>query len=463
MADRVFSAAIAQKSAQFAAGSATCHQIRLVVRARQKLILAPVLSQYFDLGIGRWVIIIPKEKGMKAHALSLVLCLILIFGLSALPAGAQTASYERLKVLLAENAGFEPEDFANVEKRKIVIKTLKSNVKREVAVVGLVKVPASNEIVLRAFHRTIERQERKTSKEHGIFGDPPAISDLKGLTIEERELDDLKNCRVGSCKWNFPAEVIKRFQDEIDWNADDYRARVDKLVREILLEYVIDYSEKGDEALFNYDDKPESVNLFAEYSALHKDVILVPEFSPRLMRYLDEFPDNAPPGIENTVNWSKIKIGLKNVVIFTQNITYHEKEGRVPASFVISKQIYANHYFDSSLAETSIVSFKGEDGRDESYLLFLNRSRAGAFTTTLGKIARGIVENQAESRLETVLKDTRKYSALALANREADIEAEFADDSGGGFLKSTTFLLAALLTLGGLAAGLIVLMLRRKR
>ncbi|NNE67212.1 MAG: hypothetical protein HKN33_11660 [Pyrinomonadaceae bacterium] len=391
----------------------------------------------------------------------LQLAVLTLFGFvgAVLP---QSVSFKDFKKTLTERAGFTTEDFDLIEKGKPVVRTIKSDVKHEVAVCGVIKLRAPNDISVDSFHRVIEIQEKKTSEEYGEFSKEPVMADLKGLTISDGELLDLRDCKTNSCKWNLPSDVIKRVTTEIDWEADDAVKQADKMIRAILLQYVIDYGQKGDSALFTYNDKPDPVVLIKEYESIQDQLFWVDILSPEFANYLKTFPENEPNGIYKTQNWSKIKIGLKPVIILTQNITYRMPEQKNPAAFIISKQIYANHYFDSTLAQTAIISYPKDESGQDTYLMFLNRSRAGAFKGTLGKLARGIVENQALSRLETVLVQTKRRSSLALVNREADADAEIEASYSGGWFTFRN-LVWLLIIVVGLALIYWVISSRRKR
>jgi hypothetical protein len=72
---------------------------------------------------------------------------------------------------------------------------------------------------------------------------------------------------------------------------------------------------------------------------------------------------------------------------------------------VTSKQIYANHYFDSSLALTAFVRIPGAS--PESYLVYENRSRADGLGGLFGKMKRGIVKDKAVDSLKNILQSSK--------------------------------------------------------
>jgi hypothetical protein len=85
---------------------------------------------------------------------------------------------------------------------------------------------------------------------------------------------------------------------------------------------------------------------------------------------------------------------------------------------VTSKQIYANHYFDSSLALTAFVRIPGAN--PESYLVYENRARADGLGGLFGKMKRGIVEDKAVDSLKNILQSSKaNFNAHALGRTES--------------------------------------------
>jgi hypothetical protein len=59
---------------------------------------------------------------------------------------------------------------------------------------------------------------------------------------------------------------------------------------------------------------------------------------------------------------------------------------------VASKQIYANHCFDASLGLGAFLQFKSSP--QQTYLMYLNRSRTGLLVGWLGFVKRPLVKKQ---------------------------------------------------------------------
>ena len=88
----------------------------------------------------------------------------------------------------------------------------------------------------------------------GRFSDPPVLEDLAPLTVDRTDVD-LRACRVGDCDVRLPADVIGRFQREVDWHARDADARASALFKQVLLDNVRAYvSGSASGRITEYDD-----------------------------------------------------------------------------------------------------------------------------------------------------------------------------------------------------------------
>jgi len=81
---------------------------------------------------------------------------------------------------------------------------------------------------------------------------------------------------------------------------------------------------------------------------------------------------------------------------------------------IASNQLYANHYFNASLALTAFVNVPGATQGAE--LVYENRSRADGLEGPFGKIKRGVVEKKALEGLKAIIENSQASlggSALA--------------------------------------------------
>src|SRR5688572_1395686 len=110
---------------------------------------------------------------------------------------AQSSARE-LQKILHEKAAFEPADFTALQQGQTVVKLTPITDKREIAACGLVTVRTEADQFLRSYLDGMTRTNQ-TVLEVGRFKSAPDVADLQHLTIEPRDIDDLKECVVGDC------------------------------------------------------------------------------------------------------------------------------------------------------------------------------------------------------------------------------------------------------------------------
>jgi hypothetical protein len=366
-----------------------------------------------------------QTSSLRRLLVLITFCSIICVGTNAASAQNSLAEFHKI---LSEKAAFDQVDFAALDQGETVVRLLPARDKREVAVCGLISLRVPAEVFLHSFLESMARKSNPAILEIGRFSSAPTLDDLQGLTIENRDLDDLKECIVGDCRIKLSATMIERFRKEMDWEAPDYRIRATQLFRVMLLDYVRDYLARGDAALIEYHDKSKEVSLAEEQRALMASSTYINNVLPEFPQHLKGSPKSRISIVENALVWSKIKFGLKPVIAINHIIVYKREHATGPRVLIASKQIYANHYFDSSLALTAFVNIPGAS--PASYLFYENRSRADGLEGAFSKIKRGIVENRAVDGLKTILETSK---ANLNARTSSGTDSATTHNQGGGW------------------------------
>ena len=343
------------------------------------------------------------------HPLVLVTVCALVCSVAGL-AQAQTSFAEFQKALNDNSrSGFNETDFAALQRGETVVKLAPVQDKREVAVAGLVHLRATAEEFLRSYRESLTKKNNAAVLEIGSFGAVPALTDLQNLTLETKDIEDLKECTVGDCQVKLSAAMIERFAKEVNWQAPDYAQQATELFRTMLFEYVRDYRARGDAALINYGDKSKEVRVAEEHHAL-----------TQASGYLNDFATSSDlQPVEELLVWSKIKFGLKPVIAINHIKIYKRDRELGPQILAVSKQLYANHYFNSSLALTGFVTLAGPT----SYLVYENRSLADGLEGPFSKLKRGVVEKKAVEGLKGILQNSKLTLEAPIFGRESALSA----------------------------------------
>ena len=357
----------------------------------------------------------PHAACHRCFLLFISFCSILCLGTN--PSLAQHSVAEFHKIL-REKAAFDEVDFAALEQGQTIVNLLPAKDKREVAVCGLVSLHVPADVFLQSFRESMTSKSNPAILEIGRFSSTPTLDDLQNLTFENRDIEDMKDCIVGDCRLKLSAMMIERLHKEMDWEAPDYRIRATQLLRLMLLDYVREYLARGDMALIEYSDNSRGVRLAEEQRALMAASTYIKHVLPEFPQHLKSFPKSEISVVENAIVWSKIKFGLKPVIAINHIMVYKLEQETGPQVLVASRQIYANHYFDSSLALTAFVNIPGAN--PGSYLFYENRSRADGLEGVFGKLKRGIVEDKALIGLKAILETSKvNLNGRALSRTES--------------------------------------------
>jgi len=331
------------------------------------------------------------------------------------------------RATMKEKSAFDEAVFATLAQGQSVVRLLPVNDKREVAVCGLVGLQVPAQEFLQSFRESMTSKTNPAILEIGRFSATPTLDDLQTLTFEDSDLDDLRECVVGDCKLKLSATMIERLQKEVNWDAPDYRSQANQLLKEMLVSYVRDYLAHGDEALIKYNDKPVEIRMAEEQRALMNAPGYLNSLLLEFPRQLKGSANSETSIVEDAIVWSKIRFGLKPVIAINHIKVYKREQGSGPQVLVAAKQIYANHYFDSSLALTAFVVVPGAD--PASYLIYENRSRADGLGGMFSKMKRSLVEDRALDSLQTIL-DSSKANLTARTLNQSETTTPLAEGRG---------------------------------
>lgn len=347
--------------------------------------------------------------------------LVMLFGMSAC---VQTLPEQELNAkslvethephtLLQKHLTFSEKDLLAMEEGKVVAKTFDSEgIKNEVAAFGVMKMNFPKELYLEQFRDIVKFTQSPEIKAIAKFSAPPRLEDLTDLSLVTQDLKALKSCCPGACKVKIDDETMLRFQQEVDWTATDSQAQAEALMRRFMFEYLMGYLERGDAALGEYHDKDQPLRIADAFGELLENSAFLFEYVPELYEYLENFPNGSLENVEDFFYWSEEQYGLKPVLNLFHITIYQRMQGDSNDIFITSKQIYASHYFESSLGFTAFVDERGGQEHGNSYLMYLNRSRfdqlRGPLKTMIISIAKGRVHdgvrryfNMVKERLES--------------------------------------------------------------
>jgi len=319
--------------------------------------------------------------------------------------------------LLAKYFGFSQDQLLQVQQGGVVVKILKHQ-KHEVAVVAAIRFNVPLDYFVARF-RDIERHKKSEAVlQVRKLSDPSTIEDFSGLALLPQDIQDLKSCQPDQCPFKLSKKEIEGIQ-QLDFAAPEAGERATLLIRSQQADYARKYSINGNRVMIVYGDKSIPVESASQFGELLDESSYLLEYAPEFLDYLRNFPDRVLPSVDRFLYWSKENYGhdLKAIVSMTDAVVYRQAAGKVPPVLLASKQIYANHYFESSLALSMLFGPREADPLPSFYLVYVNRSRIDLLRKWYSLFARGRVSDSVASSM--------RKGVLDLKNK---VETEYAAD-----------------------------------
>jgi hypothetical protein len=362
---------------------------------RSSLTTAPVVVSIHGLQAD---VLGPADDCMLEAMSQCILSLACLAAFLAIPQTGTDAGNEVHGFLT--KVGMTADDLAKLESGGVAARAQTTG-NNEIVVHAAVKIRAPRDRVLDYYGQVISYVDGSVTLAFGRFGSPPAIDDVKALAFDAGEVADLRKCKPGKCDIRLGGAAIGALQTSIDWNAAGAADRVNAFVRKAAVDYVAAYQSRGDAALVTYDDRSKPVSLQAQWRALVANSALFPEYAPELKSYLEQYPRGSLPGARDIFYWTRENYGLKPIVSIIHGVVY-QPPSRTDRAFVVQKQLYASHYYDGSLALTTLLA-SVEGGVPSTYLVYVNRSRGDLLKGGFGGLKRNVVQGQARKGAEDTL------------------------------------------------------------
>jgi len=320
-----------------------------------------------------------------------------------LTAGASSSSdRDGARAYLASTFGLTAGDFAKIDAGEVFAKGTAAGDARDIATFGIVRARITPAFYVERLADIASFKKDDAVVQIGVFSRPPSLDDVEALSLDEPDIRSLRECRIGQCGLQLPAETIERFRSEVDWTRPDARTRANGLIHKMLVDYVNKYQQAGAGAPMQYADRDSVMNVRSEFLSLAaSDAGGWGRFSV-LRRHFDEYPGAATPDARDLVYWSKEVVSRKTVASVT-HLAILRGAADSPAAFAVgSKQIYGSHYFDASFGLTVLVPDPSSPS-PATYVAYMNRSRVDVIGGMFGGVAKRIIASKARSTVADTL------------------------------------------------------------
>jgi hypothetical protein len=327
---------------------------------------------------------------------------------AGIPSPGLPQSSPKLQRFFQQNIGLNEDQIRSIRDGEPVAKALPSRTPDEMFLFGAVYIHAAPEAYL-LYARDLDRI-RKVPSFLGLaaFSSPPQISDLKDLSFDSEEIQDLRHCKPGHCPIQAPGSTVELLQRSVDWSAPDVDEQVNQLVRENALEFLLGYQRDGNQAFGVYNDKHDPTVVEHQFAYMLSYSKALPEFLPDFYRYLLSYPNAKPENVRDAFYWSKVKFGLKPTLRIVHMMTMRGNPTDEVAYAIAEKQLYSSHYFETALDLTFCV--RGTDYNPAEpgfYLIKILGSEQAGLTSVKGSVVRKAAVGRSVSSLRNVLTAAR--------------------------------------------------------
>jgi len=291
-----------------------------------------------------------------------------------------------------------------LERGEVVAKTIETEDRSEIFSFAAAQVRASSARVAELLRNREGHADEPWTLQGGNVGEPAAPGDFAALTLSSGDAKDLSLCRQNDCDVRLPNDAIVSLRRTLDAAAPGSReTRASAAFRDLLAGYAARYQERGNAALFRYDNNGDPVRIADSLERLLVRSTLLQDLAPDLSAFLRSSPAGRPLDAEQHLYWTKEKFWLLEVLSLDQLVMASRTNAGVRWTIAVSKQLYATHYYESSLGLIAFVEAREGAG----WLFLANRTRADIRRSGFTWVERLLLNHLVRRRLDARLKHLR--------------------------------------------------------
>ena len=261
----------------------------------------------------------------------------------------------QLAQFLQQTAGLSTNDIRAVASGSALVKSLKVSDSREIALLGVVRINVPRSYYVQRVTDFASSLHQPSRTGLGIFSDPAVASDVAAFSLSHDDVKNLANCRPGDCKLKLPAQSITQLRASIDLKSPQADSVATAYVHARMVDYVTAYRARGDAALVTYDDSKDTTAAVQVWDAMLSQTPYIYQYAPELDQYLKNYPNDRPPGAREAIYWALDDMSGGQPTLTVNDEIVSESPARPNATFVMSKQLFSDHYLDGGLDLTAIL------------------------------------------------------------------------------------------------------------
>ena len=333
--------------------------------------------------------------------------LLLLVLIAAVAPSGSAQSNPRLQAFFEQNVGLSQDQIYDIRSGIPVVKILPARTPAEVFLFGAVYIHAAPESYLQ-FVLDFDRLRRLPGYlALEVFGNPPQLADLNGLSLALDDIRDLEKCYPGNCMIQLPGSTMEELHRSIDWSAPNVSQQVDQFMRNKALHLLLAYQREGNRALGVYNDKRDLAEVAQQFAYMLSYTKALPEQLPDFYNYLLAYPDAKPENVEDRFYWAKVKFGLKPTIRMIHLATMRGGPADDVVYAIAEKQLYSSHYFDTALDLSFCVRGRDNPRHPGFYLIMAMGTEQSSLVGFKGEMIRRVAVGRSASDLQAALTNIR--------------------------------------------------------
>ena len=305
------------------------------------------------------------------------------------------------------------DDLRQLVARQVIARSLPAKSTRQMGGLSLMLADAAPDAFLESYRSLRAFQQNRYMLGSGRFSSAPVIKDLAGLTIDDKDLYALANCRVNESDIKLSEQDIREFQSPtgpVSTLTPKLKLQLAAKYKNLLLERVKTYLAKGAAALASFADKEDPVDAQQVFTSIVREQASNAGHCEHLYTDLENYPAVTAADSESFIYWAKQNFGTLKPVINLVHVLIHREGSRI---FVASKQIYASHYTEGGLSVAELIPFTDPDGRPHTMVVYSIRLQVDMLGGILGSMKKRMAQPKMLATLKESLSGMRQTMEAA--------------------------------------------------
>lgn len=328
-----------------------------------------------------------------------ILCTLLVPSIQ----GDAPRALPKLPVFEGHAIALSAEQSAALARGEPVVQLLTPKDGRVIAAFGIVAVKVTRKAFVNTLTNFSQSLRAQGIQSFGLFKTPVTSANVGPFSIGADDASALRKCHLGKCEFKLPASEMARAKAILDSGADG-PAKLGAYARRRAAEYVSDYRARGNVAMVVYDDYGKGgIRASDAAAALLAASSILADNAPALQQYLQQFPRSRPSDANEAMYWSMETMKGLRPTLTANLLVVSSPPGKIGVTAVVTKQIYADHYFEGMLDERIIIDRHDPTHGDGIYLMQLRQYRFDNLPVGILNI-RGRANSALHDRIEAELR-----------------------------------------------------------